>query len=206
VWDDLGEADLAGASMKRNQGALVALGCGVVAVIAAALPWVEADAGFVSASKNGLDGDGQFTAVLGLVVAVFAWLARAGRSRRDWFIVIASALITAIAIYDIADVNSVQDDLGIIQVGIGLWLTAVAGALGVVTGIVLLRLRTSPAGQVVASAPTPPPLTAQFGQPAWIADPTGRHEYRYWDGAAWTDQVSDKGAVARDPVQGPPTA
>jgi hypothetical protein len=35
--------------------------------------------------------------------------------------------------------------------------------------------------------------------PRWAADPTGRHQYRYWDGATWTDQVSDNGAVSTDP-------
>ena len=35
--------------------------------------------------------------------------------------------------------------------------------------------------------------------PRWAADPTGRHQYRYWNGAAWTDQVSDNGVVAVDP-------
>ncbi len=30
--------------------------------------------------------------------------------------------------------------------------------------------------------------------------PAGRHEYRYWDGAVWTDQVSDAGAVTTDPL------
>ncbi len=36
----------------------------------------------------------------------------------------------------------------------------------------------------------------------WHPDPTGRHEYRYWDGAAWTDHVSDQGVTATDPVSG----
>jgi hypothetical protein len=33
----------------------------------------------------------------------------------------------------------------------------------------------------------------------WQPDPHGRHEYRYWDGNAWTDQVSDGGVVSTDP-------
>jgi hypothetical protein len=36
-------------------------------------------------------------------------------------------------------------------------------------------------------------------QPGWHPDPFARHEYRYWDGGAWTDQVSDRGAVSSDP-------
>lgn len=34
--------------------------------------------------------------------------------------------------------------------------------------------------------------------PRWHADPTGRHELRYWDGTAWTHHVSDRGVAATD--------
>jgi uncharacterized protein DUF2510/fibronectin type III domain protein len=46
---------------------------------------------------------------------------------------------------------------------------------------------------------TPPAVPA-----AWYADPSGRHEIRYWDGTAWTVHVADKGVVAID--TGEPTA
>ncbi|WP_139982428.1 DUF2510 domain-containing protein [Nocardioides litoris] len=35
---------------------------------------------------------------------------------------------------------------------------------------------------------------------AWHPDPGGRHELRYWDGASWTDHVSDQGQVSNDPL------
>jgi hypothetical protein len=38
--------------------------------------------------------------------------------------------------------------------------------------------------------------------PGWLPDPTGRHEYRYWDGAEWTPDVSDAGQTAVDPAPG----
>jgi hypothetical protein len=34
----------------------------------------------------------------------------------------------------------------------------------------------------------------------WAADPTGRHELRYWDGSEWTAHVSDRGQVSADPL------
>ena len=34
----------------------------------------------------------------------------------------------------------------------------------------------------------------------WHPDPQCRHEIRYWDGAKWTDHVSDAGVTAKDPV------
>ncbi len=36
----------------------------------------------------------------------------------------------------------------------------------------------------------------------WYADPCGRHELRYWDGAAWTENVADAGQAGVDPVDG----
>ncbi len=39
----------------------------------------------------------------------------------------------------------------------------------------------------------------------WLPDPHGRHEYRYWDGTAWSDQVSDGGVVSTDPPGDAPT-
>jgi uncharacterized protein YxjI len=35
---------------------------------------------------------------------------------------------------------------------------------------------------------------------AWHPDPTGRHQLRYWDGAAWTEHVSDHGRQGTDPL------
>jgi hypothetical protein len=34
----------------------------------------------------------------------------------------------------------------------------------------------------------------------WYPDPTGRHQYRYYDGTAWTEHVSDDGVTALDPL------
>lgn len=36
--------------------------------------------------------------------------------------------------------------------------------------------------------------------PGWHADPTGRHQLRYWDGTGWTDHVSDNGHQQQDPI------
>ncbi len=42
-------------------------------------------------------------------------------------------------------------------------------------------------------------------QPAnWSPDPTGRHEYRYWDGQRWTDVVADAGVQSNDPFEAQP--
>ena len=41
------------------------------------------------------------------------------------------------------------------------------------------------------------PATVPAG---WKADPTGRHQFRYWDGFHWTENVSDAGEQSRDAV------
>lgn len=40
-------------------------------------------------------------------------------------------------------------------------------------------------------------------QPNWLPDPEGRYEYRWWDGQAWTDQVSHQGQSGRAPMGAP---
>lgn len=35
---------------------------------------------------------------------------------------------------------------------------------------------------------------------SWEPDPTGRHQYRWFDGEEWTDQVADDGVQSVDPV------
>ena len=44
--------------------------------------------------------------------------------------------------------------------------------------------------------------TTEHG-PNWYPDPMGRHEYRWFDGSDWTDQVSSHGRQAVDPVHAP---
>ncbi|MGZ4688438.1 MAG: DUF2510 domain-containing protein [Acidimicrobiia bacterium] len=65
-----------------------------------------------------------------------------------------------------------------------------------------------PGGQDVELTPTPVPAVAPTAQAAppvappagWHPDPGGRHELRYWDGGAWTANVSDAGVTAIDPL------
>lgn len=35
---------------------------------------------------------------------------------------------------------------------------------------------------------------------AWRADPTRRHQYRYWNGEQWTEHVADDGVQTTDPI------
>ena len=51
-------------------------------------------------------------------------------------------------------------------------------------------------GLATAVAVAAPPTMAQ----RWLPDPTGRHQYRYWDGGSWTENVYDAGVESRDRV------
>jgi hypothetical protein len=53
------------------------------------------------------------------------------------------------------------------------------------------RQRTS-LNEATTAAPTVPA--------GWKADPTGRHQFRYWDGFHWTENVADAGSQSRDSV------
>lgn len=84
------------------------------------------------------------------------------------------------------------------------WLggAAVAGA------VALLAVRSQgvvPAPARPAPAPAPPPPVAAPaaapGAPGWAADPYGRHQWRYWDGDRWTDQVADGSTQSTDPAR-----
>jgi len=92
------------------------------------------------------------------------------------------------------------------------------GGGGVAAAVVLLALRgqsllPAPVRPVAAppppapapaapapSAPTAPAGTGP-GSPGWAADPYGRHQWRYWDGTRWTDQVADGSTQSTDPAR-----
>jgi uncharacterized RDD family membrane protein YckC len=41
---------------------------------------------------------------------------------------------------------------------------------------------------------------ASAGPSGWYADPMGRHEFRFWNGATWTEDVATGGAARLDPL------
>ncbi len=47
----------------------------------------------------------------------------------------------------------------------------------------------------VPAPPAPPSPTIPAG---WYSDPAARHEHRFWDGARWTEHVSDAGVPSTD--------
>ncbi len=43
-------------------------------------------------------------------------------------------------------------------------------------------------------------LRAPMAPAGWNPDPTGRHQFRYWDGLHWTENVADTGRQSRDAI------
>ena len=52
-----------------------------------------------------------------------------------------------------------------------------------------------------AAEPEPAPAAESTVPAGWYADPSGRYELRYWDGAAWTEHVSRAGQQYTDPPE-----
>jgi Protein of unknown function (DUF2510) len=62
--------------------------------------------------------------------------------------------------------------------------------IGVVVAVVVVAVRS---GSRQSSAPT-------HAVGRWAADPSRRHELRWWDGTRWTPSVSDSGVLSHDPL------
>jgi hypothetical protein len=81
-----------------------------------------------------------------------------------------------------------------------LFLAGVAVAV-----VVAIRRHQASRAAAAPAIPAGPPAQGSI-PPGWFADPSGRHELRYWDGRAWTASVSDRGAQSLDPPPVSPPA
>ena len=75
--------------------------------------------------------------------------------------------------------------------GMEWWVGALLGLLGCI-GLVLVCV-IKPNRNAINLAPPSP--NAQ-----WATDPTGRHEFRMFDGQRWTANISDRGVSGWDPM------
>lgn len=104
------------------------------------------------------------------------------------------------------DLLSRIDDvrLGVTLFVAGQLLMIVAAALGVATVVDLSRRQAVAASELRADGGGLPEGWAAAARPAapaaWLADPTGRYDLRYWDGLLWTEHVTRDGDQATDPV------
>lgn len=75
-------------------------------------------------------------------------------------------------------------------------LTVMTGATAMTMPMMSMPVATAPASPYTPAAPAVP-TTAP---PQWYPDPSGQHEYRYWDGTKWTPYVGDQGQTRFDPL------
>ena len=59
-------------------------------------------------------------------------------------------------------------------------------------------------GSAVTAVDEPAPAAPGRSAAAWYADPSGRHQHRYWDGTRWTPHVADDGETSVDPLDSAP--
>ena len=113
-----------------------------VIVIAAFLPWAKVSAGIFSVSKDGIEGDGVFTLLVGLAIGAAALANIYGRLPCDRLVIammIAGVIVAAIGAVDWANLQDVSDASRTSSVrvspGIGLILTTFAGIGLVATAV-----------------------------------------------------------------------
>lgn len=71
------------------------------------------------------------------------------------------------------------------------------------TQVVATTAAVDTSAGVTSAGGTGSTATSSTGTPSvpadWYKDPSGRYEYRYWDGQKWTEHVSRAGTVYKDP-------
>jgi len=109
-----------------------------------------------------------------------------------------------------SDLDSKNRTTGLVVLGLGALGLVVALASRSSKQPASFSPRAVPSGgpsPAAASAPARAAAPAAVENPArWANDPFERHEVRYWNGKKWTDQVSDRGVVSRDPAVAGPSA
>jgi hypothetical protein len=145
-------------------GAKIAAGAGAGLIVGALMPWAVLTAPFVGQlTRSGMDGDGLFTAGMGLVAIIVALVSNGSR-KYLWLLLLAVAA-GGIALIDIVDIASMGDEDVLVSVGTGLYVTLLAA--GVLLWAAILVKREPSAGpdlQPVDSVP------ASEAAPAFPAD------------------------------------
>ena len=86
---------------------------------------------------------------------------------------------------------------------------ALGAAIAAAAAVVGTSTAEMAAAASVVATPEVPAVSRTVAVPTeagWLADPTGRHEYRYFDGSSWTDNVSNGGVTSTDAVAAVPAS
>lgn len=120
---------------ETSTGKKLAFAGGVLVIVGAFLPWLSVQALGTTMSSSGIEGDGIFTLLLAIITVVVI-----GRSNlhswggKTWVgVILIGSLVTLLALVYIidpwafADVNPTEEERLFIEIGAGLYLTALGG-------------------------------------------------------------------------------
>lgn len=109
-------------------------------------------------------------------------------------VLLAIAVVVAVVAYRMSE--SFKRANGVTPWRIPSFVWALIGFLSLLLCAVLMFIAQRTTKPVVGGGA---PSVAALG-PGWHPDPSGRHQFRYWDGSRWTEQVSTQGVAGTDPV------
>lgn len=116
----------------------VAIVGGVLVILGSFLNWVSVSAGPFAESKNGIEGDGKITLILGVLLIVGAVIALK-KPGRPWVALVFSVLALLMGIFEYIDISGdVSDikDLGLsASVGIGVYIVILGALVGLVSSV-----------------------------------------------------------------------
>lgn len=117
------------------------------------------------------------------------------------FGVILLLLAVGVAVLAYRESESFKWKNGVTPWGMPSWVWAILGFFSLIICAVLLaiaRHTTQPRVVQPSVWPINPASVLAAAPPGWHPDPSGRHQFRYWDGHAWTPHVSNSGVSAID--------
>jgi hypothetical protein len=77
------------------------------------------------------------------------------------------------------------------------WFGLLLGFAGIGTAGLLVILSGLPMKSVAGNEDQ---TGSTLIEPCWCPDPTGRFDFRYWDGSVWSSRVSTSGRLGTDPI------
>lgn len=125
--------------MQISGGKKTSLVGAVLVAIAAFLPWLSVDFLGTSITKTGIEGDGAITLVLAIVVAILILASHLGSwGRKTWWAVLVLGGFTALLALGYindpwlgVDQRPPEETREFVTIGLGLYLTALGGAITV---------------------------------------------------------------------------
>jgi hypothetical protein len=119
--------------MKVN-GRLIAIAGAILVIIGSLLPWATVDTPFGSVSKNGTEGDGVISLILGVFIILGALFRFNRPGNRPWIAFVFAVLALALGIFEYVDISSDASSIsgGFVDasVGIGVYVVILGALLG----------------------------------------------------------------------------